>query len=192
MSVLIGAMMHATEAYEFRNYLRQRGIIFSYSGYMTEPVLTGIGDALKRKLELDGTDLKTARTIFSVFVEQVQNVIRYSAEIQENNLSDKESDLRYGVLTVGYEDGKHIVSCGNMVEQHHVDRLRESLWKIKTSDNEELKKLFKETLRGETPEGSKGAGVGFIDIARRATRGFEFDFCAVSEDRAYFVINAYI
>ena len=41
MSVLIEAMMRATEAYEFRNYLRQRGIIFAYSGYMTEPVLTG-------------------------------------------------------------------------------------------------------------------------------------------------------
>ena len=50
--------------------------------------------------------------------------------------------------------------------------------------------LYREALCGETPEGSKGAGVGFIDIARRAEHGFEFDIMAVDDKRSYFCLKA--
>ena len=50
--------------------------------------------------------------------------------------------------------------------------------------------LYRETLCGETPEGSKGVGVGFIDIARRAGHGFEFDIMAVDAKRSYFCLKA--
>jgi len=70
----------AKSFYDFRNSLRSRGIIFSYSGYVTEPVLKGIGEALKQKLVLDEADTKTMRNVFAIFVEQMQNIIRYSAE----------------------------------------------------------------------------------------------------------------
>ena len=152
--------MQAAEAYGFRNQLYDQGIIFAYSGYMTEQILTGIGAAIKRKMELDGTDRNIAKTVFSIFVEQVQNIIRYSAEFEKKDSQEEKSDLRYGVLTVGNKDGKYFVCCSNMVERRDVDRLRESLEQIQSVDRDELKKLFKDTLRGEAPEGGKGAGVG--------------------------------
>ncbi|MBT3764340.1 MAG: hypothetical protein HOB79_12410 [Rhodospirillaceae bacterium] len=43
--------MLAKETYDFRGYLQEKGIIFCYSGYITEDVLTGIGNAVKTKLE---------------------------------------------------------------------------------------------------------------------------------------------
>jgi hypothetical protein len=184
--------MKADDAFEFRNYLRDRGIIFSYSGYMTEEVLAGIGGALRTKMELDGTDRKIARTIFSIFVEQVQNVIRYSAELEEGQVDNDDIEIRYGVLTVGVLDGKHFVSCGNLINNENVPRLESSLKKIKDLDKDGLKTLYKETLRGEVPEGSKGAGVGFIDIARRATQGFDFEFSEIGNGYSYFLLNAYI
>ena len=61
-----------------------QGIIFAYSGYVTEPVLSGVGEALKQKLTIDDADTKTLRSVFAVFVEQMQNIIRYSAEKSPN------------------------------------------------------------------------------------------------------------
>ena len=60
--------------------LHRQGVIFAYSGYVTEPVLSGVGEALKQKLTIDDADTKTLRSVFAVFVEQMQNIIRYSAE----------------------------------------------------------------------------------------------------------------
>jgi hypothetical protein len=186
--------MIAMEMLAFRETLTKQGILFCYSGYMTEEVLSGIGNTLKHKLALENTDKKVARGVFSMFVEQVQNVIRYSAEVEP---IDQEPDndgveLRYGLLTVGQLDGRHFVACANMVPSQDVERLRGNLTKIQNMDQEELKAKYKEILRGETPEGSKGAGVGFVDIARRATHGFEFDFTDVNSEYAYFSLKAYI
>ena len=52
--------------------------------------------------------------------------------------------------------------------------------------------MYKETLRSEPEEGSKGAGVGFIEIARRASRPIEFDFTEFDDRFAFFALEAEI
>ena len=79
--------------------LQKQGIIFAYSGYVTEAVLSGVGEAVKHKLTIDDTDTKTLRSVFAVFVEQMQNMIRYSAEKANGSRSSEE--MRYGILTIG-------------------------------------------------------------------------------------------
>ena len=72
--------MLASQLMDLRGMLHSQGIIFAYSGYVTEPVLSGVGEALKQKLTIDDADTKTLRSVFAVFVEQMKNIIRYSAE----------------------------------------------------------------------------------------------------------------
>ena len=183
--------MLADEMYNFRNQLHEQGIVFCYSGYMTEQIMTGIGDAIKRKLKIDQADRQTARTVFSVFVEQVQNVIRYSSE-HEAEEGQPASELRYGVMTVGCKNDRYFVSCGNVVNTTDVERLRASLTHIQGLDRRQLRVFYKESLKADVPAKSKGAGVGFIHIARTASRGFEFDFSTLDDDHAYFCLKAYV
>ena len=179
--------MLANEMFDLRNTLDQQGITFCYSGYMTEGILLGIGNAIKTHMEIGDADAKLAKGVFAVFVEQVQNVIRYSAEkVGKEDCSE----LRYGILTVGTMGEKPFVACGNMIEIKDADRLRDSLTHIKGLDRDGLKALWKETLRGEIPEGSKGAGVGFIDIARHARGGIDFDFRTVDDAYVFFTLKA--
>ena len=53
--------MLARELFDIRSILRKQAIIFAYSGYVTETVLSGVGDAIKQKLALDDADTKTLR-----------------------------------------------------------------------------------------------------------------------------------
>ncbi|MBF0589864.1 MAG: hypothetical protein HQL53_12125 [Magnetococcales bacterium] len=188
--------MLAKMQYEIRQALHDQGIVFCYSGYMTETILTGLGQAIKQKLTMEATDAKTIRGVFSVFVEQMQNVIRYSAEREpeprEERAATKESVLSYGLLTVGQEEGAYYVNCGNKIEIKDVARLDAQLSTIRDMDRLELKALYKQILKGEVPEGSKGAGVGFVDIARKATRPIEFDFIELDAQYAFFALKAYI
>ena len=77
---LRGRRCSRPNSWTLRAHAAKQGIIFAYSGYMTEPVLSGVGEALKQKLTIDDADTKTLRSVFAVFVEQMQNIIRYSAE----------------------------------------------------------------------------------------------------------------
>ena len=168
------------------------GISFCFTGFMSEDTLLGIGNTLKQKFEIDSIDKTTSMSMFSVFVEMVQNVIRYSAE---NQVDDKEPaviDLRYGILSIGQKDGQNFIACGNLVNSQDVARLEANLSKLKKLDNKELRRLFRASLKEEVPEGSKGAGVGFIEIARRAKHGFDFDFESAGDNRKFFTISAYL
>ncbi|MBF0611424.1 MAG: hypothetical protein G8345_11270 [Magnetococcales bacterium] len=181
----------AHKHYQIRELLHEQGVIFCYSGYMNENILTGIGQAIKQKLVLEEADTNTVNGVFSIFVEQMQNVIRYSAE-REPDTTPAESVLSYGTLTVGREGDAFFVTCGNKVENSHADRLREQLTMISQLDRTGLKNLYKQILRGEVPEGSKGAGVGFVDIAKRASRPIEFDFMLIDENYSFFSLKAII
>jgi hypothetical protein len=185
--------MTAEEQYQFRTLLRSKGMLFCYSGYLTEDILTGIGDAIQRKMEMEQASRKTSKSLFSVFVEQVQNIIRYSAEHEVDSSRDQDpNDLRFGVLSVGRRDDAYFVSCCNLIRNEDSKRLEDSLRHIQSLDRAELISLYKQTLKNGRPEGSKGAGVGFIDIARHATRGFEFDFMKIDDTFSYFCLEAYV
>lgn len=183
--------MLAKGMFELRGRLENEGIIFCYSGYVTEEILTGIGNSIRKKLELDNTDRNIGRRLFSIFVEQMQNVIRYSAE-GLNTDDDQKDELRFGLLLVGADNDDFYVSCANKIRKHDVVRLTEQLEHIKGLDREDLMKLYKMTLKGETPVGSKGAGVGFIDIARQAKRGFDFDFMDLDDTHSFFCLKAHV
>ena len=185
--------MLARELFDIRSTLRAQGIIFAYSGYVTEAVLSGVGEAIKQKLTIDDADTKTLRSVFAVFVEQMQNMIRYSAEKVPNSaLEPPFIEIRYGVLTIGREGDDYVVYAGNLVERSDVERLRTRLTKIRAMNKEELRALHKEKLRAAPEEGSKGAGLGFMEIARRASKPIEFDFTDVDTKHAFFTLKASI
>jgi len=182
--------------FRLRNDLRAEGILFCYSGYMTEDVLTSIGKAIKDKLIIEDADKSVIRTVFAMFVEQVQNVIRYSEELESRQLDDSVLELRYGILSVGRRrwngnDGRFFVAVGNMIKASDVDRLRDNLVHIKNLDKDGLKTLYMQTLKGATPEGSKGAGIGFLDIARKSKGDFDFDFLPINDKNSFFTLTAY-
>jgi hypothetical protein len=181
--------MVGLKLFDLRNMMRENGVIFCYSGYFTEQTLMGIGDAIKHKLTIDQTDRVTTRVVFSIFVEQVQNVIRYSAETEG---CEDDGEIRFGVLLVGRREEDFFICCGNMILSEDVERLRTSLDSIQKMERDELKKLWKQSLRNGPPEGSKGAGIGFIDIAWRARKGIEFDFTDIDQEHSFFTLKAYI
>jgi hypothetical protein len=165
----------------FRKELEDRGIVFSYSGYLNEDILSGIGNALRSKMTIDRTEEKISRAVFSAFVEQVQNVIRYSAETSTQASSGEVAGeealvLPYGLVAIGeYPDGQHFVTCCNMVLSSDTKKLSEQLESIRDLDRKELGALMRQQLRDGPPEGSKGAGVGFIAIAREANGNWDYD-----------------
>ncbi|MGD9502090.1 MAG: SiaB family protein kinase [Methyloceanibacter sp.] len=189
--------MLASDLLDLRGTLHEQGVVFAYCGYVTEPVLSGVGEALKQKLTIDDADTKTLRSVFAIFVEQMQNMIRYSAEkvaAAPPPADDAKAlkEIRYGILTIGREGDDYVVCAGNLVARADVERLRAKLARIRGMSKDELRALYKEQLRAAPEQGSKGAGLGFVEIARRASKPIEFDFAEFSGTHAFFALKATI
>lgn len=184
-------MSLARRQYQVRELFPEQTVFFCYSGYVTEAILGGLGQAIKQKMALEQVDTTTANTLFSIFVEQMQNMIRYSAEREPPDATD-ELVLSHGTLTVGREGERYFVTSGNRMPLDRVESMQNHLTAIRQLDRAGLKLLYKQILKGETPEGSKGAGVGFVEIARRAAQPIEFDFFPLDDRMAFFAFKAVI
>ncbi len=182
----------AREMSSLRKNLLGSGVMFCFSGYMTEDVLAGVREALRDKLILEEASKTTIRSVISLFVELAQNVVRYSAEREAREDVEPVLDLRYGVMTMGRDQGRYFVACGNLITAADADRLSRELTHIASLNADELKALYRKILKGDAPEGSKGAGVGLVEIARRSSEAILFDFSEESEDRTFFVLKAFV
>lgn len=182
--------MLATEYYHYEQDIKGKKIVFSFAGYVSEGLLYSLGDVLKQKMASDETDVNTTKKVFSIFVEQVQNIIRYSSERIDE--SDKKTGISSGVISVGNEAGQFFVICGNTILTDDVEKLRTRLELLRSLDKDALKAYYKEKLK-EPPEAeSKGATIGLIEIARRSSSPIEFDFMSIDEKRTFFCLKAFI
>lgn len=177
--------------YEFHVDLAEKGIMFCFSGPISQDVIEGIGETLKQKMELEDAGLNTTQKVFSIFVEQMQNVVNYSADrVVRDDL--RHGDIRVGVIIVGQENSHFYVLCGNKVKKPEAGIIREQLQTLQQMNKEDLKKLYRDRRKAPPQGRSKGTGLGFIDMARKATYPIEFDFSPVDQDLVFFTIKAVI
>lgn len=181
--------MLAQDIWDFKKALQDQHVLIAYSGYVSEGVLFALGEALKQKLAMDETDRSVTKRVFSVFVEQVQNIIRYS---DETDGKPEDEALRTGVITVGIEDGRFFVICGNSIDASKAPELKARLETLAGMDKEELKAFYRQKLRDDPDEGSKGGSIGLIEIARRSSEPIKFDFLSLDDKSTFFCLKAFI
>ena len=173
--------METKSFYELQKNLKEQNIMFCYSGYVTERILSAIGETIKKKLAIEETELGKTKKVFSIFVEGVQNVIRYSAESLGPEDQD-ESEVRYGLVTIGQDPKGISVQCGNLIYNKDVQKMKERVNQVEGKDKDQLKKLYKQKMMEGPEEGSKGASLGLVEMARRSGYPIEFAFEEINQE----------
>ncbi|NEX23773.1 hypothetical protein G3480_26505 [Thiorhodococcus mannitoliphagus] len=184
-------MSIANDYLDFHQRMFAHGVIFSFVGYVSESILFSLGEALKQKMRLEARDANVTKRVFSVFVEQVQNIIRYSDERLEAE-TGRPAEMSSGMVTVGCDEAHFFVVCGNMVKHDEGVSLCRRLETLAAMDPAAIKSHYREKLREPAEAGSRGASIGLIEIARRSTRPIEFGLADLGDGRAFFCLKAYI
>jgi hypothetical protein len=178
--------------HELYTSLMKEGIIFCFCGSVSQSIVEGIGETLWQRMELEGTQTTTISKVFPIFVEQMQNILSYSAEKITSEKNGGE-ELRFGIVTVGKAEGRFYVCCGNYVEKQSAETLMQRLRELRLLDKEQLKELYKKQRKVVTLDGKlKGAGLGLIDMARRASKPLEYDLIPVDEAKMFFTMTTTI
>lgn len=183
--------MQHFDLYSFYQEIKQEQIMFCYSGPISQSTIEGIGHTLRMDLEIKETSMTVSQSVFSIFIEQMQNIINYSAEKIVNN-TEFEKELRLGIIVIGNEDDHLYVYCGNKVFNHDVERLKQRIEEIRWLDKDALKALYKTRRKMEPEEGSKGAGLGLIEMARKSGKPLEYSFQQLDENLSFFGIKVLI
>lgn len=178
--------------YELYRELKAKNILLTYCGAIAQESIEGIGDTVRKSLVAEEAEMSTSLTVFSIFIEQVQNILNYSAEKLIVN-QEHENELRFGIVIVGREEsGKFFVCCGNKVYHDDVAVLTQRLEELKRLNKDELKALYKQQRRNSMAQEGKSAGLGLIEMARRASEPIEYSFEPAEDDWYFFSIKVIV
>ena len=107
----------------FREEADANGIVFYYSGILSQNVIKTMGDSLKQKLQIQDESGARSRKVFSTFIEMIQNAMHYSPSTPDSE------GAKEGSIIVGRENGKYFIICANFIEKQFDDLVASKLFK---------------------------------------------------------------
>lgn len=175
---------------EYVKTLRDNNISVMYSGPIWAYGIDGIAEMLQRRLEVDGLPQSASRAVFSVFVEQMNNMLMYSTDkepVEQEN--GEKGEISKGIFVLGMKDKTYFVYTGNLLKDSSAEILKKRIDYLNTLDKKQLRKYYKECMQSEddNPE-SKGAGLGLIEIARRASSKILYEFQPKDDGMQYYTM----
>jgi hypothetical protein len=161
-----------------------------YSGPVWANGIDGMAEMLLKRLEFDDIPLNASQSVFSIFVEQMNNMMMYSADKEHRTNSEGNPlEISKGIFILGVQDTEYFIQCGNVVTNYSAEILKTRIDYLNTLDKKGLRQYYKQQMHAENSNlESKGAGVGLIEIARRASAPIDYEFEPYSDGLQYFTI----
>ena len=117
-------------------------------------------------------------------VEALQNIIKHS---DEHDLGHEES-----IFIIGVEHDQYVVISGNYLFKNSIPILKGKIDQVNSLDKDGLKALYKDVIKNGKISSRGGAGLGFIDMARKSGNKLEYDFHNVDDKFSFFSLKTTI
>ena len=170
--------------YDLHRTMLAQKLILVYQGEFTQESTKSILAMAERNLDTTGEDSSIRRKVFNVMVEALQNIVKHSDE-----LIDGEIRSHAAIFLIGRDEKRYSIMSGNPIRKANIDRLNGALEKINELDKDGLKDLYKEIIKNTTISEKGGAGLGFVDMARKSGEKLEYVFPEMNSDYAFFCLK---
>lgn len=176
------------DLYQLRDTFNQNSILLCFNGPFSQGLIEELGNALKRYLQSESAPSCSSMDVFAAYVEIAQNIQQYSGTLRY-----QDSDASATVVISRDAEGSYVISAGNIVEPEDGAALVARIETLAGLDKAQLKSLYKEQLRKpRTPE-TASAGLGLIDIARKASAPMSCSLLPLtSSPRCFFSLSVII
>lgn len=154
-------------------------MILSYSGPFLQENIENMGKSLRIKLQEMDVDFSVLQAVFSVYVELCQNILRYSSEGS------------VGSMEVWAENGNIVIESRNHVTEIQKEVLESILMRLNRMNKVELRQAYIEQRKKESGKDASCAGLGLIEIAKRASEPLLYTF-EKEKDYRMFQLNVRI
>jgi hypothetical protein len=175
--------------YELKEILTRDEILICFAGPFSHSIIEELGTAVKRYLEAEQVAKASLMSVFSVFIEQAQNVKQYAERKAAEG--SNEAHFEGGIVVIGKRGDNYVVSSGNFVHPNDMAGTVAQLDRLRELDPRELKVAYKEQLRRNRSEG-ESAGLGLIDMARKTSEPLHYELKTINDQHCFFSLKAII
>ncbi|OFY91625.1 MAG: hypothetical protein A3K10_11355 [Bacteroidetes bacterium RIFCSPLOWO2_12_FULL_31_6] len=172
---------------DFYKRMKEYDISLVYEGEITQEITLAFTSMAERNMTLIDEDGSVKKKVYHVMVECLQNICKH-ADMKDSH--DPSISSKTGMFIVGKNVDEYFVTSGNLVTNDKIEWMKEILNKINSLDQEGIKQLFKETLKNGSISDKGGAGLGFIDIAKKTGNKLEYHFQHIDDQHSFFLLKS--
>ena len=171
---------------QLERLMAENNVCLLWSDHISSDVETEVLTLTENKLLQEDVELTLRRRVFSVLVEILQNVAKYSP--------GKEPEKKFGmpVAMIKLEHGDFALTTGNLIQNEKVEDLKGKLEIINKHDKVGLKELFRKSLSGQTIRSNSTGNMGLIDMARKSGSKLEYQFEQINDLYSYYTLTVKI
>lgn len=173
--------------YELQKKLKDTNIEFIFSGMFSQGLIEELGAALKQRLKSQQVSKSKVSSAFFAFVEQTQNIKQY--EVLKENTKDFSVIAGSGIIAISKNENGYSIYSGNAIVNEDILKLKEKLDKIISMNKDELSSYYKEASRREIDMNCERAGIGLIQIARKAEGKVDYKFEEIDDSYSYYTLT---
>jgi hypothetical protein len=174
--------------YEFYKTMKAHEITLVYEGEITHQITKAFTSLTESNMAKEEESGSVQRKVFHVMVECLQNISKHVDDFGSTHYLF----VGRGIFMVSKGDIEYTVTIGNVIDNPRKQYLQDMLEHINSLDKEELNELYKKQIREGQISDKGGAGLGFIDIARKTGKKLEYHFLPINEDISFFLLTSTI
>ncbi len=171
--------------FDMHQMMLENNVILVYEGEFTQEITKSVLAMAERNMDSIGEESGIKRKVFNVMVECLQNIVKHGDEY-----ISEEININTAIFMIGKHKNSYIITSGNPIKNEQIDELSKKLDEINSLDKDGLKKLYKEIIKGGSGLTRKGgAGLGFVDMARKSGQKLEFGFEPIGDGHSFFSLK---
>jgi hypothetical protein len=159
------------------------GLILDYRGAVDFAALDAILNKLKGKREFKLLNKTTAKRLYSITVECLENISRHS-EMHLANHPEMQAHL-----TISGTNDKIVIVAGNTVTENERMNLTSRIDHVNSLDSALLQELYETKLINEFEGNDRCAGIGFIYMVLKSGNKIDYRFSQLINGYLYFEIK---
>ena len=165
---------------ELSERFQKDNLYYMYRGRFTQRIIVDILELIEKNLLGDQCASKVKKKIYNMLVEGLQNITRHQAKAPSAEYEDT------AMMAMQATEDRFLVTTANLIENKNIPPIRKRIEYINSLSAKEIKKYYKEVLVKGDISDKGGAGLGFIDMARKSGSPLLALFEPVTQDVSYF------
>ncbi len=172
------------QLFDYYRELKNDMLSFIFNGDVSDDITDGIIRITEYNVNNFEVLAKMSRRISFIMVECFQNVVRHG--VKHERITEEKASGLFAARLMG--DANYVSSI-NLIDATEVSLLQAKLNQLNDIEKDKLKALYLEVLNNDELSSKGGAGLGLIQLARKAGQPISFDFENISEDLSNFYLS---
>jgi len=187
--------MNGFDLLSLRKLIVKNKIVLTFEGKMSQGVLINLVETLKEKLlatedsdaESNEADSRqfVVKKVYAIFIELAQNIQNHSAE----KVLIERAETGVGIIVIREDEECFTITSGNQVSLSKAESLSSYCEELNGLSSDALRKRYRTQLRQERQEGTRGAGIGLLEVTKKTGNPIGHSITADGEEHAFFTLS---